>query len=190
MEPTVAAPQVDANEKSSKTRRTKKAEKVASISLRVKMHLGDKTQMQAEVELPESYTFTHKKGQLSYSQTISATAIRELAIEGYRGQKSADGKDGEIIEFEPSRVRIEMKDGQVYLLAYLFKPLRQIKAKTADGMVTVFSYFADTYSKKSGWKERGGEAYLLASKRAHPAAYTRIEYFEPTDRTGDKLETK
>jgi len=185
-EPTVVAPRVDAGEKAGAPKRTKKTEKVATILLKIKIHLGDKTQLMGEVEIPESYTFTHKKGQLSYTQTIAASAIRELMIEGYRGHKAADTKEGEVVEFEPSRVRVEMKDGQAYNLGYLFKPLRQIKVKTADGNVTVFSFFADTWQKKNGWRDRGGEEFVLASKRAHPGAYTRIEYFEPVERAGEK----
>lgn len=152
--------------------------------MRLRIHLGDKSILIAEAALPATYSFTHKKGNIQYNQTIRAEDIRELLIETYRARKIAAEKDGEVFEFEPAQVRIELKDGQVFKLQYLFKELRKIRAKNADGSFSVFAFFADTYKQKSGWQERAGESFSMQTRRAHPAAFAKLEYFEPVDKTG------
>jgi hypothetical protein len=185
VEPTVASPQVEGAEKVPGRKKNKAtASKVALARMKLRIQMGDKSTLLAEVEIPESYSFTHKKGNVQYNQTITADAIREIQVENYRGRKTAAAKDGEVFEFEPYQVRIELKDGQVYKLPYLFKELRKIKAKNADGNFAVFAFFADTYKNKSGWQERPDEDFKLLTRRAHPGAYTKLEYFEPVEKTG------
>jgi len=191
-EPTVAQPLSEPTEKVSGRKKSQKAESVPLTAVRLRIHLGDKSVLLAEAQIPATYSFTHKKGQLQYNQTIRAEDIRELAIENYRARKITGGKDGDVYEFEPSTVRIELKDGQVFKLAYLFKDMRKLKARNADGAFAVFAFFADTYKPRTGWSERPslGTAYPPDDARqnftrpAHPAAYTRLEYFEPIDKTG------
>lgn len=185
VEPTVASPQVEGADKTPGRKKGKPgATKVASARMKLRIQMGDKSTLVAEVEIPESYSFTHKKGNVQYNQTITAESIREIQVENYRGRKTASAKDGEVFEFEPYQVRIELKDGQVYKLQYLFKELRKIKAKNADGNFAVFAFFADTYKAKSGWQERPDEDFKLLTRRAHPGAYTKLEYFEPVEKTG------
>lgn len=63
-----------------------------------------------------------------------------------------------------------------------------LKAKNADGAFSVFAYFADTW-KNSTWLERptapekARDGQSLVTRTAHPAAYTRLEYFEPVEKT-------
>ena len=162
--------------------------------VRLKIHLGDKSMLMAEAQIPAIYSFTHKKGQLQYQQTIRVEEIRELVIENYRARKISAQKEGEVYEFEPASVRIELKDGQVFKLPYLFKDLRKLKARNADGAFSVFAFFADTYKPRSGWQERGGDAGAASahvdvmSRKAHPAAFTRLEYFEPVEKAGDSTD--
>lgn len=185
VEPTVASPQVEGADKVPGRKKAKPgAAKVALARMKLRIQMGDKTTLLAEVEIPESYSFTHKKGNVQYNQTVSAEQIREILIENYRGRKTAVAKEGEVFEFEPYQVRIELKDGQVYKLQYLFKELRKIKAKNADGNFAIFAFFADTYRSKSGWQERTDEDFKLLTRRAHPGAYTKLEYFEPVEKTG------
>lgn len=152
--------------------------------MRVRIHLGDKSVIVAEASLSATYSFSHQKGQLTYQQTIRAEDIRELTIEAYRARKVATDKEGDTYEFEPSQVRIELKDGQSFTLSYLFKDLRKIQAKNADGTFTVFGFFADTFKAHKGWRERGGNSLSLVTHKAHPAAFTKLEYFETVDKTG------
>lgn len=150
--------------------------------MRLRIHLGDKSVLVAEAAIPATYSFTHKKGQIQYNQTVRVEDIREIAIESYRAHRVASAKDGDVYEFEPATVRIELKDGQVFKLQYLFKELKKIKAKNADGSFTVFAFFADTWRGKRGWQEREGEPFVKQTRRAHPAAFNRLEYFEPFDK--------
>ncbi|MFO1480828.1 MAG: hypothetical protein U1F40_11570 [Turneriella sp.] len=165
-----------------------KTPKVALVPVRIKIHLGDRSMLMAEASIPMSYSFTHKKGHLQYNQTVRAEEIRELAIESYRARKISAGKEGEVFEFEPATIRIELKDGQVFKLNYLFKDLRMLKAKNSDGAFSVFAYFADTW-RVNGWQERPAaaerprEGVSPVTRFAHPAAFTRLEYFEPVDKT-------
>ena len=169
-------------------KQTAKAEKVAQIAVRLKIHLGDKSMLMAEASIPQSYSFTHRKGHLQYNQTVRAEEIREIAIESYRARKISAGKEGEVYEFEPATIRIELKDGQVFKLSYLFKDLRMLKARNSDGAFSVFAYFADTF-KANSWQERPSAAekprdgVSPATRHAHPAAFTRLEYFEPVEKT-------
>ena len=191
-EPTVAQPQVEQAEKMPGNKKGRKAEVVAQTNVRLRIHLGDKTVLLAETQIPATYSFTHKKGQIQYNQTIRAEDIRELAIENYRARKMSGGKDGDVYEFEPATVRIELKDGQVFKLGYLFKEMRKLKARNSDGAFAVFAFFADTWKPRTGWVERPaiGTAYPPDDARqnftrpAHPAAFTRLEYFEPIDKAG------
>ena len=188
--PTVPEPQVEGAAKP--TRNKKNAATVKTVPLanmRLRIHLGDKSVLVAEAALPASYSFTHKKGQIQYNQTVRAEDIRELAIENYRARKVAAAKDGEVFEFEPAQVRIELKDGQSFRLQYLFKELRKIRAKNADGTFSVFAFFADTYKSKSGWQERAGEDFSMLSRRPHPASFSKLEYFEPVDKAGSPLDS-
>jgi hypothetical protein len=186
--PVVPEPKVEGSDRRGTRRAPPKTEKVAQLAVRLKIHLGDKSALVAEASIPASYSFSHKKGQLQYNQTIRAQDIRELAIESYRARKISAGKEGEVFEFEPATVRIELKDGQVFKLNYLFKDLRMLKAKNADGAFSVFAYFADTWHATTGWQERPGaherprDGNLLSTRLAHPAAFTRLEYFEPIDK--------
>jgi len=184
-EPSVPEPQVNNDERPGR-KDTKKAvtKSVPLLQLRVKIHLGDKSVLTAQVNLPATYSFTHKKGQIQYQQTIRAEDIRELVIESYRARKIATDKDGEVFEFDPAGVRIELKDGQSFRLSYLFKELRKLPARNEDGAFSVFAFFADTYRKKGGWQERPGEAFSVTSRTPHPGVYTRLEYFEPVDKAG------
>jgi hypothetical protein len=185
VEPTVASPQVEGADKIPGRKKNKPdAVKVTLAKMKLRIQMGDKSTLLAEVEIPESYSFTHKKGNVQYNQTISAEQIREIQIENYRGRKTAAAKEGDVFEFEPYQVRIELKDGQVYKLQYLFKDLRKIKAKNADGNFAVFAFFADTYKIKSGWLERPDEDFKLLTRRAHPGVYTKLEYFEPVEKAG------
>ena len=115
-EPTVAQPQVEAPVKGNASRKHRKTENVPQSQVRLKIHLGDKSMLMAEAQIPATYSFTHKKGQLQYQQTIRVEDIRELVIENYRARKISSAKDGEVYEFEPANVRIELKDGQVFKL--------------------------------------------------------------------------
>lgn len=179
-------PTVQDTTKSTPTRSTQatKSSKTSMVSVRVKIHLGDKSTLIAETTLPESYSFTHKKGQLQYTQTIQAYEIRELAIEGYRAHAVSKDKDGTLFEFEPATVRIELKDGQVFKLNYLFKDLRRLKAHNGDGNFSVYAFFADTWRPRTGWSERTQAVEKVQNgvtpltRTAHPAAFTRLEYFE------------
>jgi len=183
--PTVAEPQVENATPSTRNKKTKPAAKAVPLAqMRLRIHLGDKSVLLAEAALPASYSFTHKKGQIQYNQTVRAEDIRELVVENYRARKIATDKGGDVYEFEPAQVRIELKDGQTFRLQYLFKELRKIRAKNADGAFSVFAFFADTYKTKSGWQERPGEDFSLLTRRAHPAAFAKLEYFEPVDKTG------
>lgn len=198
VEPTVASPQVEGADKIPGRKKNKPgAAKVALTRMKLRIQMGDKSTLLAEVEIPESYSFTHQKGNVQYNQTINAEQIREIQIENYRGRKTAAAIEGDVFEFEPYQVRIELKDGQVYRLQYLFKDLRKIKAKNADGNFAIFAFFADTHKVKSGWQERpddpstgtGDEhtkrfAGTIFTRRAHPGAYTKLEYFEPVEKTG------
>lgn len=163
-----------------------RAEKVQQVAVRLRLHLGDKSVLIAETSIPATYSFAHRKGQLQYNQTIKAEDIREIAIESYRSRKVASGKPGDVFEFEPATVRIELKDGQVFKVNYLFKDLRMLRARNADGVFSVFAYFADTW-KAASWQERPGaperprEGAPIISRTPHPAAYTRLEYFERLD---------
>ncbi len=186
--PVVPEPKVEAGGSRSPKRGSAAATaKIALIPVRLKIHLGDKSALIAESSIPTSYSFTHKKGHLQYKQTVRADEIRELAIESYRARRVSAGKDGELFEFEPATVRLELKDGQVFKLNYLFKELRMLKAKNADGAFSVFAHFADTW-KSGTWQERPtanekpGEGALFVTRLAHPAAFTRLEYFEPIDK--------
>lgn len=191
-EPTVAQPQVDQSTKVSGQKKSRKSEVVPQINVRLRIHLGDKSVLMAEAQIPATYSFTHTKGQIQYNQTIRVEDIRELAIENYRARKIAGAKEGDVYEFEPGTVRIELKDGQVFKLQYLFKDMRKLRAHNSDGAFSVFAFFADTWSARSGWQERpvlgatqapdAGRQNL--SRQAHPAAFTRLEYFEPVDKTG------
>lgn len=190
-EPTVSAPQAEPAVKPGGTRRTRKTESVPLLNVRLKIHLGDKSMLMAQTAIPATYSFTHKKGQLQYQQTIRAEDIRELAIENYRARRVSQAKDGEVFEFEPSSVRIELKDGQVFKLPYLFKDIRRLKGQNADGAFSVFAFFADTYNARTGWHERPGAAgapgkngETLYSRQPHPAAFIRLEYFEAVEKTG------
>lgn len=193
-EPTVAAPQIEAPVKNGPGRKTRKTESVPQSQVRLKIHLGDKSILMAEAQIPVTYSFTHKKGQLQYQQTIRVEDIRDLTIENYRARKISSAKEGEVYEFEPANVRIELKDGQVFKLPYLFKEMRKLKARNADGAFSVFAFFADTYRPRSGWQERGGDSATgsghvdLMPRRAHPAAFTRLEYFEPVEKAGASAE--
>lgn len=183
--PTVAEPQVDAVAKPTRNKKNTPPAKAVPVSnLRLRIHLGDKSILLAEATLPATYSFTHKKGQVQYNQTVRIEDVRELVIENYRARKVSSGKDGDVFEFEPAQVRIELKDGQSFRLQYLFKELRKIRARNADGSFSVFAFFADTYKTRSGWQERAGEDFLMQTRRTHPAAYTKLEYFEPVDKTG------
>jgi hypothetical protein len=184
-EPSVVQPQSAKVDKTAPGgRKNSQVPKVPLESLRLRIHLGDKSVIVAETQLPESYSFTHSKGKLQYKQTVRADSIREIAIEDYHGHRIASEKDGDVFEFEPARVRIELKDGQVYTLNYLFKDLRKIKAQNSDGTFTVYAFFADTYNPKHGWQERGGHEKTSKTRRTHPAAFARLEYFEPVERAG------
>ncbi len=158
--------------------------KTEMASVRVKIHLGDRSTLVAETTIPASYSFAHKKGQVQYTQTIRVQDIRELAIESYRAHVVSSDKNGTLFEFEPNAVRIELKDGQVFKLAYLFKELRRLKAHNGDGNFTVYAFFADTWRARVGWSERpqAGErvqgGVTTPTRVAHPAAFTRLEYFE------------
>jgi predicted HTH domain antitoxin len=186
--PRVSEPRVEGGARPGGRQQTSKSEKVAQTTVKLKIHLGDKTAVVAEASIPATYSFTHKKGHLQYNQTVRAEDIRELAIESYRARRVSAGKEGEVFEFEPATVRLELKDGQVFKLNYLFKELRRLKAKNADGAFTVFAYFADTWKLQS-WQERPGaverpkEGVILVTRLAHPAAFTRLEYFEPVEKT-------
>jgi hypothetical protein len=183
--PTVAEPQVEGTTKPTRGKKTATPVKAVPLAnLRLRIHLGDKSIIVAEAALPSTYSFTHKKGNISYNQTVRAEKIRELVIENYRARKVSAGKEGEVFEFEPAQVRIELKDGQSFRLQYLFKELRKIRAKNADGTFSVFAFFADTYKAKSGWQERAGEDFQMLTRRTHPAAFAKLEYFEPVDKTG------
>lgn len=194
-EPTVAQPQLDTPAKGNASRKQRKAENVPQSQVRLKIHLGDKSILLAEAQIPATYSFTHKKGQLQYQQTIRVEDIRELLIENYRARKISSAKDGDVYEFEPANVRIELKDGQVFKLPYLFKDMRKLKARNADGAFSVFAFFADTYKPRTGWQERGGDSATGAGhldfmvRRAHPAAFTRLEYFEPVEKAGASAES-
>jgi len=181
--PTLNEPKVEGA-----TTRTKKTatpvKTVPQATMRLRIHLGDKSVLLAEAALPATYAFTHKKGHIQYNQTVRVEEIRELVVENYRARKVAGAKDGDTYEFEPSTVRIELKDGQVFKLNYLFKELRKIRAKNADGAFSVFAFFADTWRQRGGWQERTDEDFKLTSRRAHPAAYVKLEYFEPVDKAG------
>lgn len=176
---------------------TKKIQKTKPVTeripVRVKIHLGDKSAILAEALLPRYYAFSHKKGQITYEQTISAADIRELAIESYRARRVGQNEDGEIFEFEPASVRIELKDGQVFKLNYLFKDLRKVRAKNADGAFTVYAYFADTW-RGNAWRERPEapeKPRAGTSRTAHPAAFTKLEYYETLSKSnaaGDSAE--
>lgn len=185
--PNVSEPKVEGAARPGGRRPVQKAEKVAQLAVRLKIHLGDKSVLMAETQIPSTYSFTHRKGQVQYNQTVRAEDIRELAIESYRPRRISSGKEGEVFEFEPAAVRIELKDGQVFKLSYLFKDLRRLKARNADGAFSVFAFFADTW-KRSGWQERPGAVERVtdgtapATRNAHPAAFTRLEYFEPVDK--------
>lgn len=182
----------DSVEKIPGKKKSQKAESVPQTAVKLRIHLGDKSVLLAEAQIPATYSFTHKKGQIQYNQTIRAEDIRELAIENYRARKLSTGKDGDVYEFEPATVRIELKDGQVFKLGYLFKDMRKLRARNADGSFAVFAFFADTWKPRTGWAERSslGTAYPPDDARqnftrpAHPAAFTRLEYFEPIDKAG------
>lgn len=183
--PTVAEPQVENATPSTRNKKTKTVTKAVPLAqMRLRIHLGDKSVLIAEAALPATYSFTHKKGQIQYNQTVRAEDIRELVVETYRARKIATDKSGDVYEFEPAQVRIELKDGQTFRLQYLFKDLRKIRAKNADGAFSVFAFFADTYRTKGGWQERAGEEFSTSTRRPHPAAYAKLEYFEPVDKTG------
>lgn len=193
-EPTVVAPQTEAPVKGNANRKSRKTENVPQSQVRLKIHLGDKSMLMAEAQIPATYSFTHKKGQLQYQQTIRVEDIRELVIENYRARKISSAKEGEVYEFEPASVRIELKDGQVFKLPYLFKEMRKLKARNTDGAFSVFAFFADTYKPRSGWQERGGDSATgsghidMMPRKAHPAAFTRLEYFEPVEKAGASTE--
>lgn len=183
-EPKVEVPVSNTASPSAKVNKTEAAKKVPLGNIRLRIHLGDKSMIVAETEIPQAYSFTHRKGKLQYRQTIKAEEIREISIEDYKGRRvHAEGSD-DVFEFEPSRVRIELKDGQVYNLQYLFKELRRIKARNGDGSFTVYGFFADSYDRKKGWSERGGHDSTSHTRRTHPAAFARLEYFEPVERAG------
>ncbi|HRP70135.1 MAG TPA: hypothetical protein PLY93_11435 [Turneriella sp.] len=165
-------------------KKDKSASKTPQAQMRIRIHLGDKSILVAEAPMNATYSFSHQKGRLTYQRTIRAEDIRELAIEAYRARKVSSSKEGDTYEFEPSQVRIELKDGQSFTLSYLFKDLRKIHAKNADGAFTVFGFFADTYNPKSGWQERGGITMPRVTRQARPAAFTKLEYFEAVDKTG------
>lgn len=185
--PQVSDPKVEGSTRPGARSKAQRAEKVALVAVRIKLHLGDKSALVAETQIPATYSFTHKKGVIQYSQTIRAEDIRELAVESYRSRKVATTAEGDVYEFEPATVRIELKDGQVFKLGYLFKELRMLKAKNADGAFSVFAYFADTW-KNAAWSERPSapekarDGQSLVTRTAHPAAYTRLEYFEPVEK--------
>jgi|GEM_PF-5889689 len=195
-EPTVAQPQVEGPVKGNASRKHRKTENVPQSQVRLKIHLGDKSMLMAEAQIPATYSFTHKKGQLQYQQTIRVEDIRELVIENYRARKISSVKDGEVYEFEPANVRIELKDGQVFKLPYLFKEMRKLRARNTDGAFSVFAFFADTYKPRSGWQERpsagSGQAPATGqphyTRQSHPAAFTRLEYFEPVEKAGASTE--
>lgn len=188
-EPTVAQPQVEGTAaKLPANRKSKTVAAAPQMNVRLRIHMGDKSILIAEALIPAAYSFAHKKGHVQYNQTIRAEEIRELVIENYRARKISSAKDGEVYEFEPANVRIELKDGQSFKLPYLFKDVRKIKAKNADGFFSVFAFFADTYKPRVGWQERAGEAaggsMDLMTRRPHPGAYVKLEYFEPVDKAG------
>lgn len=183
--PTVAEPQVENATPSTRNKKTKPVTKAVPLAqMRLRIHLGDKSILIAEAPLPATYSFTHKKGNIQYNQTVRAEDIRELVVENYRARKIATDKSGDVYEFEPAQVRIELKDGQTFRLQYLFKELRKIRAKNADGAFSVFAFFADTYRTRGGWQERAGEEFSTSTRRPHPAAFAKLEYFEPVDKAG------
>lgn len=194
--PEIGEPRPEAVSRPGNRRKETKIEKAPQTGVRIKIHLGDRSQLMAEATIPASYTFSHKKGQLQYNQSIRAEDIRELAIESYKARRISSGKEGDVFEFEPASVRIELKDGQVFRLAYLFKELRKLKAKNADGNFTVFAFFADTWKSRSGWQERPMATERVTdgtsgvSRVAHPAAFSRLEYFEPLDKGSAAGETQ
>jgi len=185
-EPTVQTPQVEVP-KSPRGGKARQAQKtnVAMTHLKVRLHLGNKETITGFVNIPEQFNFDHVRAKISYKKTIYSSDIRSLVIEKYRSRKISTNGSSALYEFEPSNVRLELKNGQIYFLEQIFKDLRKIPIISQEGTTVLFCFFADSFDSQKGWSEVSLKEFRAHMMVPHPQAVVKIEYFEEVDKTGD-----
>ena len=143
----------------------------------VSVTLGNGNIITGEINIPEEISFSHIKNGFSYNKSISPDEIKTIEIIEFSYHKVNQKNNFTQYEFQPSKIRILLRNRKEYEINYLFKFLIQFKIKTDDGNTQLFSFFSDTFHEKNGWSEVNSKDYNYHIKLPHSTSVKKITFF-------------
>ena len=152
--------------------------KKALKAVRVMITLGSGDTLYGTVDLPEKISFPHYKNGFFYHKTVKIQAIKSIAILQFNKSILATNKLGTTYEFKPNKYLIILNNGSQYITKKSFHFLSKVKLHTEDGLLVLFSFFANTFHKKRGWSEISGKSPDYHLTNPHPKSIHTIKFLQ------------
>lgn len=157
--------------------------KTNNIAVNVRLKLGTGDEIEGTIAMPNEITFSHVKNALTYNKTLYPWELKKITVNEYAARQGDNG----LIEFEPASITITTTNKREYLVQGIFSFLKKITINTVDGSTTVFTFFADKWSDKTGWAEVSSKDKNYHRKNPHPQAVHEITILGVPGAAGDKI---
>ncbi|MDH5721355.1 MAG: hypothetical protein OEZ13_12180 [Spirochaetia bacterium] len=168
-----------------KKKRKDQNENEDKIQIQAKVTLGSRDEISGFIYLPQTIAFRHYKNGLIFEKKLFIKEIEYIEVLEYSQKKIKESPKESLFEFEPSRVKIKLKNKKEYYLDAIFNFFRNFSISTVDGTTNLYSYFADTYNAQTGWKEVESKNKNYHKKKPHPQAAVKIEIIDLPSAAGD-----
>ncbi|MDH5717090.1 MAG: hypothetical protein OEZ22_05575 [Spirochaetia bacterium] len=159
----------------------KKENNTANKKIQVKITLGSTDELIGFIYAPVKITFSHYKNGLMYKKTVDPVEINEIEILEYKKKKINNLTDGDLFEFEPNWIKINLKNKKSYYIREIFSFIRSFDITTTDGTTKIYAFFADTFNNKKGWSEVKSLDPEYHKNKAHPQAVYKIQIIDIPD---------
>ncbi|GEM_PF-2679835 len=149
-------------------------ENFSSMTIRVTFASGD--ELSGTARMPSSVIFYHYRKGLSYKKQLQISEIKSIKVISWNGRIISERDPlAKVYEFHPNDVLIQTRDGKEYRTGAIFPFLRKVPLSTDDGDTVVFSYFADSYSEKNGWRDVSSKDPDYHQSNPHPLTVIRFD---------------
>ncbi|MCB1173330.1 MAG: hypothetical protein KDK39_07195 [Leptospiraceae bacterium] len=116
--------------------------------------LGDGRQLKGElpVEAPEKFKLNHVKDGIQYQKEVHLADIERIEIERWSGSLVSSKKQGQLYEFRPSRIMVQLRGGYTLeALGDAFAFLGSFPVYNQNGRVQLFSFWLDLQKADGSW---------------------------------------
>ncbi len=138
--------------------------------VKVTLELGTGDRLQGSIEVPLQAQFSHHKNGLTYVKSVSPEELKSVRILSYRIKHRHENEESAFYEFEPDEIEITLTNRKTYLVSHIFPFLRKIEITTTDGTTVLYTFFADSFLKESGWEEVASDDPNYHRTNPHPQA--------------------